>query len=546
MNQLTSVAKAVHKLTEEQEAIVECDTQILRVGAFAGTGKTSTLVKYAEARPHDKLLNLVFNKANRDEAKMRFPKNTHCATSHGLAFPLFGLRYEHKLVANIKANQISQALGLQSPPFGYPPHAALLAGQQVISTLTRFFASTAEEIGVEHVILQGNPESLPYNAEGVVRMTKIAWMRMQDPSDLAIGMLHDGYLKQFQISQPRLPYDIILFDEAQDANPCTLDIVLGQSASKVFVGDTHQSIYLFRGAENAMESIEPTVSLDLTGSFRFGKSVAATANALLHHLKGERRRIRGLGPEDRLAPVDRKQPHAVICRSNSNVFDEAVINMTLGRKIAFVGGPQSYTFEKVADGYRLQKGELGAVRDPFIRSFGDYDRMVDFAESTDDRELKSLIRVVNKYGRDVPLYVKAVANCAVEPGKADVTLQTAHRSKGMEYDHVRLTDDFIDLLTQRGDLPSPADVKTEEVNIAYVAATRAKKTLEVNGNLASFLKRASEEPKSPITKELTGRLNTASSAPTTLTSSAAIRNLVKSNQGKVKQAIFGGKFNPDF
>jgi ATP-dependent exoDNAse (exonuclease V) beta subunit len=200
----------------------------------------------------------------------------------------------------------------------------------------------------------------------------------------------------------------------------------------------------------------------------------------------------------------------------------------------------------VADGHKLMQGEIGSIRDPFIRAFGNYDKMVDFAESTDDRELKSLIRVCGKYGRDVPLFVKAVANCAVESNKADVTLMTAHKSKGLEFSNVRLTDDFTDLLTKRGDIPSMQDIKAEELNVLYVAATRAKTRLEVNGNLASFLKRASEDPKSPITKELTRRLDAASSAPQVLTSSAAIRNLVKSRKANIKEYVFGGKFNPEF
>jgi hypothetical protein len=534
------------KPTEEQQAIIECDTRLLRVNAFAGTGKTSTLVEYAKARPNDRILYIAFNKAIQTDAQGRFPQYVRSATSHGLAFREFGSKYKDKLVGNLKANQIADALGFSRAPFSFAPHTALLAGQQVMSTLVRFFASNAHEIGPQHVVMTGEIESLPYGPDDVVHMTKLAWARMINTEDASVGMLHDGYLKLYQMSNPRLPFDIILFDEAQDANPCTLDIVLGQSAAKVLVGDAHQSIYLFRGAENAMESIDPTISLDLTGSFRFGKSIAATANAMLHHLRGEKRRIRGLGGKDELAALDRKIPHAVICRSNSTVFDEAVINMTLGRKIAFVGGPQSYTFDKVADGHKLMQGEIGSIRDPFIRAFGNYDKMVDFAESTDDRELKSLIRVCGKYGRDVPLFVKAVANCAVESNKADVTLMTAHKSKGLEFSNVRLTDDFTDLLTKRGDIPSMQDIKAEELNVLYVAATRAKTRLEVNGNLASFLKRASEDPKSPITKELTRRLDAASSAPQVLTSSAAIRNLVKSRKANIKEYVFGGKFNPEF
>ncbi|MDH8137249.1 UvrD-helicase domain-containing protein, partial [Klebsiella pneumoniae] len=57
-------------------------------------------------------------------------------------------------------------------------------------------------------------------------------------------------LKLFQLSNPALHtlYDTILFDEGQDANPVTLDIVMNNSCQKIIVGDDHQMINRWRGA----------------------------------------------------------------------------------------------------------------------------------------------------------------------------------------------------------------------------------------------------------------------------------------------------------
>lgn len=41
-------------------------------------------------------------------------------------------------------------------------------------------------------------------------------------TNIDVPMMHDGYLKIFQISRPQLKFDFILFDEAQDCNPATL------------------------------------------------------------------------------------------------------------------------------------------------------------------------------------------------------------------------------------------------------------------------------------------------------------------------------------
>ncbi len=531
------------KPTDEQIAIIEAEAPVLRVNAFAGTGKTTTLVKYAEARPHDQILYIAFNRAIRDEAQSKFPPNVKCLTSHGLAYAKFGRPYQEKLKANLKANEVSHLLDLTGK-HRMMNHQAMLAGQQIIQTLGRFFSSKDETITTEHVNLPpGQNGGSLYDPQTIAKLSSVLWDRMQDTRDTDAGMLHDGYLKLFQLSKPHLNYDIILFDEAQDANPCTLDFVYRQSCQRVFVGDAHQSIYLFRGAVNAMEQIQANQTLALTGSFRFGPHVAAVANAMLHHMRHEDRRIRGLGGKDELAPVDRSRPHTVICRSNGSVFDEAVISMSLGRKVAFVGGPGGYTFDKVNDAYNLQQNNLSSIRDPYIRNFGNFAAMEAFAETADDRELKSLIRVTENYGKEIPTLVQAIKNVSCETHQADVVLTTAHKSKGLEWEQVRLTDDYIELVNKHGNMVSPADIRPDELNILYVAATRAQKRLEVNGGLAGFLKKASEEPNSIIPPGMSKMIERAAKAPQLITNSAAVKNLVKSKRETIKEYSFNGRFN---
>ncbi|HAP0214971.1 TPA: UvrD-helicase domain-containing protein, partial [Escherichia coli] len=55
--------------TDEQSAIIHWQGQKLVVNAFAGTGKTSTLVQYALANPGSRMLYLAYNRAVRDEAE---------------------------------------------------------------------------------------------------------------------------------------------------------------------------------------------------------------------------------------------------------------------------------------------------------------------------------------------------------------------------------------------------------------------------------------------------------------------------------------------
>ena len=78
--------------TDEQSAIIHWQGEKLVVNAFAGTGKTSTLVQFAAACPESRMLYLAYNRAIRDEAERRFPFNVENLPSAGVfavrkAFP---------------------------------------------------------------------------------------------------------------------------------------------------------------------------------------------------------------------------------------------------------------------------------------------------------------------------------------------------------------------------------------------------------------------------------------------------------------------------
>ena len=120
----------------------------------------------------------------------------------------------------------------------------------------------------------------PVRAAQLNVMARQLWDLMCDPES-AVPMPHDGYFKLFQLSRPRLPGDYLMVDEFQDTNPVMLDVIRRQTQPMIVVGDSHQSIYAFRGAVNAMETFKADKELAITQSFRFGEKVARVANALL-------------------------------------------------------------------------------------------------------------------------------------------------------------------------------------------------------------------------------------------------------------------------
>jgi superfamily I DNA/RNA helicase len=84
-------------LTPEQRRAVDSNAPRLVVQACAGAGKSSTLIRWAAARPQARVLLLTFNRSAAEQMRNRGPANMRASTTHALAFADVGKRYVHKL-----------------------------------------------------------------------------------------------------------------------------------------------------------------------------------------------------------------------------------------------------------------------------------------------------------------------------------------------------------------------------------------------------------------------------------------------------------------
>mmetsp|Transcript_40427 Transcript_40427/g.126510 ORF Transcript_40427/g.126510 Transcript_40427/m.126510 type:complete len:97 (+) Transcript_40427:256-546(+) len=73
----------------------------------------------------------------------------------------------------------------------------------------------------------------------------------------------------------------------------------------------------------------------------------------------------------------------------------------------------------------------------------------------------------------------------VPPESANIILSTVHKAKGLEWDDVFLAADLGELKAAAQEVPDfgPMPVSIEEINIVYVAATRARRRLHLNADL---------------------------------------------------------------
>ena len=94
------------ELTPEQQQIVETEfDDVLLVNAYAGTGKTSTLVKFCEARRGKKILYMAYNSSMQKEASKKFKHlgaSVFVKTMHSLAYAAIGKDYKDRL-GNLRA-----------------------------------------------------------------------------------------------------------------------------------------------------------------------------------------------------------------------------------------------------------------------------------------------------------------------------------------------------------------------------------------------------------------------------------------------------------
>lgn len=458
--------------SDEQNQVVESQARRLTVEAFSGAGKTTTLVKYAQARPDKSITYLAFNRATKEEGGRRFPSNTRSVTMHGLAYRKYGAPFESKL-GNPRAGLVAGGMGVSAVVAGY-----------AIETVNSFFQSASSEISELHI-----STSTPVAERGrIMDAARALWKMMQDRGNNGVPMTHDGYLKLYHLAGERIDSDIVLLDEAQDANPVILDVLSKQQCDRVLVGDRHQAIYAFRGAIDGLGTLPADQRLALTESWRFGPGIAAIATALLHDLTGEQKVIKGMGKHKSRFSVDKDSPHTKIARTNAGLFDAAVDLYDAGVPFGFVGGAGGYRLDLILDAFHLQTSRPEQIKDRMLRSFGSWGAMEQYAEALEDRELMMLMRVVSAYRSDIPALVKGIASAAREvlTGQ-EVVLTTAHKSKGLEWDAVVLVNDYPDLIPKPDKKGGMTKILEEEVNIMYVAATRAKQSLQPNEMLSDWL-----------------------------------------------------------
>ena len=478
------------KPTAEQRRILDAGGRVVKINARAGTGKTATLAMIARAHPDEKILYLVFNNRNRQEARGKFPVNVNVHTIHSFALSASGGKYD----------------GFESlRPSRFLKHFG--ARKEVLATLTQMFLvyflnsphpRLEDATGPFKAYLPEELQALLERDKGriveVAREATTAWYKEKKncPHDFYLKLAHrDG---KFQGKLAR--YDRVLVDEGQDLSPIMIDALSGYRGRIVLVGDTHQQIYGFRYAEDAMRRFPHDELYDLTLSFRFGPRIAGFTKRFIRHgkddggfvIRGDRGKASRVCVYDSLDTLALKDDTAVLCRTNFALFKNAMDLLARRKEFRFERDISAELY-RTLDVYWLQVGERERIRDELIRSFEDVEGLTDYAEALEDYQLTKMVEIVDTYEPDFPDIVYELLRLCRDRGEGregSVTLSTIHASKGQEYDNVVLDDDAIANLEVSEGFPR----QPEEINVAYVGITRAKKTLYVPAGIQSLFDEA--------------------------------------------------------
>lgn len=476
---MSSIANAVNggiKPTSEQQAAIDLFKSggNLAIEAGAGTGKTSTLKMISDSTKM-KGQYLAFNKSIVTDSAAKFPKNVTCKTAHSLAWGRVvgpSAAFKERLNApRQKLGAMSNYLNISSFTYVINGETKNLSQDKVASVVTQtvynFCCSADREVSQRHVsFLDGIDEPESYKnhnalARIVVPLAQKAWDDISNENGrLKFG--HEHYLKLYQLNEPVINANYILFDEAQDANPVMLDIVKQQDGQLIFVGDSNQQIYEFTGAINAMETIHSDNTTYLTKSFRFGDAVAGAANQILQMIGSEMRLIGYEKIKSEIGYAD--NPDCILVRTNAGAINVIISKLMSNQKVAYVGNVNEIiSFVKACRDLQQGRGTMH----PELMCFESWSELCEYAEMVNDRSLELMIKLINQF---TATKIIDSFNQLVTEKQADIVVSTAHKAKGREWNRVYLYGDFPDEMEAQN--PS-------EQRLLYVAVTRAQNLLDV-------------------------------------------------------------------
>ena len=98
--------------------------------------------------------------------------------------------------------------------------------------------------------------------------------------------------------------------------------------------------------------------------------------------------------------------------------------------------------------------------------------MQEFSETGEGSDLKTWVKLIEEHGTQT---ISSAIKSLTTQTHADYVVSTAHKAKGLEWNRVQISDDFLYDINRQSIKITP-----EELRLLYVACTRAKEILDVH------------------------------------------------------------------
>lgn len=442
-----------------------------QVDALAGTGKTSTIVEgFYHTPANTSVLMLAFNASIAKELTTRAPEGVDVKTIHSMGFSAIRLAFP-RVIVDDKGEKLA---GYIKAEVGDEPETYDLRDNlfKAVSLCKGYLAHTPEEI--EPVLARHEVDTCEDSSEAfIVKIQKILNACKKDTARIDF----DDMIWLPNALGLRIPQkDMVFIDEAQDLNLAQINLALNAirpGGRIISVGDEHQAIYGFRGADsNAIQNIVDRMGskrMPLSVTYRCAKSIVQQAQTLVPNLEAAPDAEEGLVAEMSINQLETKVRPGdfVLSRTNAPLIKWCLALLKAHIPANIQGRDMGKTL------FALVKKSKADDVNSFLSWLSEYESM----------EVERLV----KAKRD-PSTVSDKADClrvlcegtnSLDQVKSNldtlfkdgndfdrVILSTTHKAKGLERDRVFMLRD-----TYR---PSQGQ---EEANLAYVAYTRAKKEL---------------------------------------------------------------------
>lgn len=277
-------------------------------------------------------------------------------------------------------------------------------------------------------------------------------------------------------------WDGVLVDETQDMTPAQLLIAKGvvkPSGRLGLIGDDRQAIYQFRGAGvGTMQRLQQELrckTLPMTVTFRCGKKIVALAQAIVPDLQAAPGNHDGEvldGTLDQM--IQMAEPgDFVLSRLNAPLMPIAMTFLKMGKRAKVNGTDIGDSLVKLAKKLQRKNDTIELFIERII-NWRDHQvaklqaakraqRHIDFVN-----DKAGMLIDLCEDNDTVDALIARIETLFVDPGRGDagvILCSSVHKAKGLETDRVFILRDSL-----RGH-------NEEEMNIQYVAITRAKQTL---------------------------------------------------------------------